>query len=73
MIFCDSDHLQNKHEMPDMKRKYMNTDKVQWKEPELTTLVGEVVGGTNIQNKQAHVLHYVKRNRRLGLSPSRHW
>jgi len=25
-----------------MKRKYMNTDNAQWKEPELTTLISEV-------------------------------
>jgi len=41
-----------------MKRKYMNTDKTQWKEPELTTLISEVGGGTNMQSKPAHVLHY---------------
>ena len=40
-----------------MKRKYMNTDKTQWKEPELTTLISEV-GGTNMQSKPARVLHY---------------
>ena len=34
-----------------MKRKYMNTDKTQWKEPELTSV-------TNMQSKPAHVLHY---------------
>ena len=27
-----------------MKRKYMNTDNAQWKEPELTTLISEVGG-----------------------------
>ena len=41
-----------------MKRKYMNTDKTQWKEPELTTLISEVGGVTNMQSKQARVLHY---------------
>jgi len=41
-----------------MKRKYMNTGKVQWKEPELTTLISEVGGGTNMQSKQARVLQY---------------
>ena len=38
-----------------MKRKYMNTDKTQWKEPELPTLISEVGGVTN---KPARVLHY---------------
>jgi len=39
-----------------MERKYMNSDKGHWKEPELTTLVSEVDGDTNIQSKQARVL-----------------
>ena len=42
----------------DMKRKYMNTDKAQWKKPELTPLINEVGGGTNMQSKQARVLQY---------------
>jgi len=33
----------------------MNTDNAQWKEPELTTLISEVGGGTNMQ---ARVLQY---------------
>jgi len=41
-----------------MKRKYMNTDKAQWKKPELTTLISEVGGGTNMQSMQARVLQY---------------
>jgi len=41
-----------------MKRKYMNTDKTQWKEPELTTLISEVGGGTNTQSKPACILQY---------------
>jgi len=41
-----------------MKRKYMNTDNAQWKELELTTLISEVGGSTNMQSKQARVLHY---------------
>ena len=41
-----------------MKRKYMNTDNVQWKEPELTTLISEVSGSTNMQSMQARVLQY---------------
>ena len=39
-----------------MKQKYMNTDKAQWKEPELTTLISEVGGRTNMQSMQARVL-----------------
>ena len=58
MIFCYSGHLQNERERPDMKRKHMNTNKAQWKEPELTASVNEVDGGTNVQSKQAHVLQY---------------
>jgi len=42
----------------DMKRKYMNTDSAQWKEPEWTTLIREVGVGTNMQSKQARVLQY---------------
>jgi len=38
-----------------MQRKYMNTDKTQWKNPELTTLISEVGGDTNMQSKTAHV------------------
>ena len=41
-----------------MKRKYMNTDHAQGNEPELTTLISEVGGSTNIQSMQARVLHY---------------
>jgi len=41
-----------------MKRKYMNTDNTQWNEPELTTLISEVGGGTNMQSMQARVLQY---------------
>ena len=41
-----------------MKRKYMNTDNAQWKEPELTTLISEVGGSTNMQSMQARVLQY---------------
>jgi len=54
MIFCDSGHLHNEHKRPDKKRKYMNADKAQCKEPELTT--SEAGGGTNIPSKQAHIL-----------------
>jgi len=36
ILFC-SGHLQHKRERPDMKRKYINSDKVQRKKPELTT------------------------------------
>ena len=63
-----SDHLQHERERPDMKRKYMNSDKVQRKEPELTTYwSGTVGGGTNIQSKLA--FSDINRNQRLGLSP----
>ena len=41
-----------------MKRKYMNTDNAQWKEPELATLISEVGGSTNMQSMQARVLQY---------------
>ena len=41
-----------------MKRKYMNTDHAQWKEPELTTLISEVGGSANMQSMQARVLQY---------------
>jgi len=41
-----------------MKRKYMNTANAQWKEPELTTLISEVGGSTNMQSMQARVLQY---------------
>jgi len=41
-----------------MKRKYMNTDNVQWKEAELTTLISEVSGSTNMQSMQVGVLQY---------------
>jgi len=36
MLFY-SGHLQRERERRDMERKYMNSDKVQTKEPELTT------------------------------------
>jgi len=37
----------------------MNTDNAQWKEPELTTLISEVGGSTNMQSiMQARVLQY---------------
>jgi len=57
-ILCCSSHLQHKRERRDMERKLMNTDKAQWKDPELTTLISEVGGGTNIQSKQAHLLQF---------------
>jgi len=41
-----------------MKRKYMNTDNVQWKEPELATFFSVVGGSTNMQSMQARVLQY---------------
>jgi len=36
-ILFYSGHLQHDRERPDMERKYMNSDKSQRKEPELTT------------------------------------
>jgi len=42
-------------EKPDMERKYVSSDMAQRKEPELTNLISEVGGGTNIQSKQAHL------------------
>jgi len=53
-----------------MKRKHINSDKAQWKETDLTTLISEVSVGTDKQSKL--VLPNVNRNRRLGLSQSRH-
>ena len=47
----DSHRLQHERERPDTVRKYMNSDKVQRKEPEFTTLINEVGGGTYVQNK----------------------
>jgi len=41
-----------------MKRKYMNTDKAERKESELTTLISEIGGSTNMQSMQARVLQY---------------
>ena len=38
-----------------MKRMYMNTDNAQCKEPEVTSLISEAGGSTNMQ---AHVLLY---------------
>ena len=59
MIFFYSGHLQHEHGRPDMEQKYINSyKKAQWKEPEFTTLMSEVGGGTNIKNKQAHILQY---------------
>ena len=37
-----------------MKRKYMNTDNAQWKDPELTTLISEVGGSVAIGNPERH-------------------
>jgi len=51
-----------------MEQKYANTEKVECKEPALTTLISEVAPGTNTQSKQAHVLQY-KGNRRHVLRP----
>ena len=51
-------HLPNERERLDIKRKCVNTDKAQWNEPELTTLISEVGDGTNIRSKEAHALPY---------------
>ena len=40
-----------------MKRKYMNTDKAQCKEPELT-LISEMGDSTNMQSMQGRILQY---------------
>ena len=45
-------------ERADVERKFMKSNKAQWKEPELTTLISEVGAGTNIQSKQVHILQY---------------
>ena len=37
----------------------LSSDKPQWKEPKLTTLINEVSGGTNIQSRQAHGFLYM--------------
>ena len=47
MILFDSGHLQHERKRPDTEWKYMNSGKAQWKEPELTTLISEIGGGTN--------------------------
>ena len=57
-IFFYSRHLQIAGGKPTRKRKYMHTDHAQWKEPELTTLISEVGGSTNMQSMQARVLQY---------------
>jgi len=67
MIVFDWGHLRNERARPDVERKYMDTDKVRCKEPELTTLIREVGGGTNIQSKLT--IYNINRNRRHGLNP----
>jgi len=51
MILFYSGHVQHERERPNTVQKYMNSDKVKWKESKLTTLINEVRGGTNIQSK----------------------
>jgi len=58
MMFYDSHHLQHKRERLDMEQKYMDSDKTQRKEPELTTLISEMGDDTNIYSKQVYVLQY---------------
>jgi len=53
-----SGHLQHEHKRPDMEQKYMNSNRAQRKEPELTIWSGTVGGGTNVQSKQLRVLRY---------------
>jgi len=78
-IFLDSDHLQHERERPDMKRKYMNSDKAQRKEPELTSFfsqreepeltISEVGMVAQIYNASKLTFYSINRNRRLGRSP----
>jgi len=49
-ILFYSCHLQHERERPDMKRKYMNSDKVQRKEPKSTIL-------THLNSKLFHILN----------------
>jgi len=59
-IVFDLGHLQHECESADMERKYLNSDKAQWIDPMLTTLISEVGGDTNIQSNQACILQYYK-------------
>ena len=45
-------------ERRDMERKYMNSDKPQWEEPELATFISEVGGNSSIQSNEARVMRY---------------
>jgi len=56
----DSGHLQHKGEKPDMERKYLNSNKAQCINPQLTTIISEMCGGTNMQSNQACILQYYK-------------
>jgi len=53
-MFFNSSLLQHEREKPDMERQYIKT-RPQRKEPELTTLISEVGGRTNIQSKHTSV------------------
>ena len=64
-----SGHLQHERKRPDIERKSMNSDKAQWKESELTTLISEPCRGTNIKASKL-TFYNVNRNRRLRLSAS---
>jgi len=56
-IFLFRGDLQHECESPDMEQNYVNSDKAQWKEPKLATVIGSKVSvGTNTQCKQACVL-----------------
>ena len=57
---------------PDMEGKYLNSDKVQWIDPKLTTIINErSVGGTNEMHKAIKLAFYnkINRNQRIWLSP----
>ena len=57
--------LLHEREKPYMEVKYMNSDKAQRKEPEFTTLIGEVGCDTNIESMHAHVLQYTSQSKTL--------
>ena len=50
-------HLKHDDESSHVTKSYEQWQG-QWRESELTTLISEVGGGTNVQSNQAHVLQY---------------
>jgi len=68
MIFCDSGHLQIHRKRPDMKQKYMDSDKALWKktsyQPWSVKWVAE-----QIHKARKLTFYNIKCNRRLGRSP----